>query len=83
MKNGRYEIQMREVYKSSEYSDYAIVLGKSEDGTSYVTWDSSYEEGVEPSYFWGHYFSTRENAIIDYHKRLLNHYEFNKELEEL
>lgn len=66
MKNAGYEIIMIEHYTE----DYAIVLGVN-SSNHYVTWDSKPSEN---NFFWGHYFTDKNNALRDYHTRLLSYY---------
>lgn len=66
MKNAGYEIIMMEHYTE----DYAIALGIN-SAKQYVTWDC---QPSKNSFFWGHYFSNKYNALADYHTRLLSYY---------
>lgn len=56
-----------------------LVLGETETsyGTSYVTWEC--KDGN--NYFWGHYFTDRSKAMIDFAIRLAG--EFGTEIEVL
>lgn len=66
MENAGYKIIKIEHYTE----DYAIVLGVNASG-QYVTWDS---QPKKHSFFWGHYFNNKYNALADYHTRLLAYY---------
>ena len=77
--NQGYEIIAAETYATENTGrQHQIVLGRMETkyGTTYVTWESSAMENSEyADYFWGHYHDTEKAARIDYHRRLLSHYE--------
>lgn len=62
MKVAGYEIVRKEEYKAGHY----VALGLHADGRA-VTWESS----GDADYYWGHYFSNEKDALIDYHKRLI------------
>ncbi len=75
--NAGFTIFTSEVYETVHKFDKTIhrriVIGERQTkfGLDYVTWEHTEEIG----YFWGHYFSDKNDALIDYHKRLLKHYD--------
>lgn len=75
--NAGFSIIMSETYNTfvlfDTVSERSIVLGEKNTthGMEYVTWESDCKGG----YFWGHYFNDKRAAIIDYHSRLLEHYD--------
>ena len=85
--NAGYEIvAVEEYYKRHDGKREAIALGKMETshGTFYVTWEAMVgqnENGFTTyDFYWGHYFDEdRLTAYMDYHKRLYDRYNEEKE----
>ena len=78
--NQGYKIVKKETYHMTQTGRAdRIVLGRMDTkyGKQFVTWESAaYPQDDRPiEYFWGHYFSTENEARADYHKRLLEKYE--------
>lgn len=64
------------IFKEENYSKtFGICIGANQNG--FVTWQFSEFENQERSYFWGHYFTSRDAAMCDYHQRLALEYETN------
>ena len=60
------------IVKEEEYAPgHWVCLGVHRKTQMGVTW----ERTTRDNYFWGHYFARKEDAIVDYHKRLASLYE--------
>ena len=79
--NEGYTIIKREEYLTNEKRSDSVVLGYMDTrfGRQYVTWEKTTHAGTcKPDFYWGHYFTGKTaetDALTDYHKRLMNHYE--------
>ncbi len=62
------------IFKKENYcKQYGICIGANKNG--FVTWHYANFENAPTSYFWGHYFSNKQQAMYDYHTRLAREYE--------
>ena len=69
--NQGYNIEAAEIYSGSGDNARAVVLAHNEETNMWATW-----ECTKGNYFyWGHYFDAKNDAMKDYHARLLNNYD--------
>jgi len=70
------------------FDEFEIVLGEHQTQKDmYVTWECRMNRGKLPNYYWGHYFKSYPEAVIDYANRIKDKAQFilevskqNKEL---
>ena len=74
MKNGNYTIEKVEITSQEDKLLYGIALGHNAVTNMWVTWAFKKETEEESAidFFWGHYFDREKDAIIDYHRRIID-----------
>lgn len=76
MTNAGFTIVQSEIYEQYVSHDtehiqmYGVCIGRKPK--EYVTWEFVVNEKGEYSYFWGHYFTSKNRAFEDYHRRLID-----------
>ena len=73
MKNGNYTIEKVEIASQEGKLLYGIALGHNTITNMWVTWafKKETEEESPIDFFWGHYFERETDALIDYHRRII------------
>lgn len=76
MTNANYRIEKMEIASRESNHDYGIALGHNEKSGMWVTWcfkaKKDDNDNFEIEYFWGHYFDREKDALIDYHRRIID-----------
>lgn len=76
MTNANYRIEKMEITSKENNHDYGIALGHNEKSETWVTWcfkaEKDDNDNFEIDYFWGHYFDREKDALIDYHRRIID-----------
>ena len=69
-KNAGYTIRKFEMYREQENGENFVVLAENEKTGMWCTWECTNGE----SFYWGHYFDSKEKAFQDYYERLAEKY---------
>ena len=69
-KNASYKIVKYEMYREQENGKNYVVLGHNEKTNMWVTWECT--DGN--NFYWGHYFTSKTEAMKDYYSRLADKY---------
>ena len=74
MTNANYNIEKWEITDNENDYVYGIALGYNPKSQMWVTWafKADIEIKNEIDYFWGHYFDREKDALIDYHRRIID-----------
>lgn len=74
MTNANYRIEKMEITETAKELTFGIALGHNEKSNMWVTWCFKVNENNnnEIKFFWGHYYEREKDAIIDYHKRIID-----------
>lgn len=74
MKNQKYAIKKIEITSQEGNLLYGIALGHNAITNMWVTWAFKKEpgDGRAIDFFWGHYFEREADALIDYHRRIID-----------
>lgn len=73
MMNGNYRIEKMEITHRENNTVYGIALGNNENSKIWVTWGFRANlNDKDTDFFWGHYYEREKDAIIDYHKRIID-----------
>lgn len=74
MTNANYVIEKMEITEEQNGATFGIALGHNEKSNMWVTWcfKASENEKKEIEFFWGHYYERENDAIVDYHQRIID-----------
>lgn len=71
MKNAGFEIIADAITDVRGKEGVCLGYKKTSFGDEWVTW--GFTNGLERSYYWGHYFRSEEDAFKDYYKRAIGY----------
>ena len=74
MTNVNYRIEKMEITQREHEQVYGIALGHNTETQMWVTWGfkANMKNKDEIDYFWGHYYERETDALIDYHRRIID-----------